>query len=121
MNYYRRFNEWLALNITKAVATMTCAYLFTFLALTGLPGAWTQSIQTRSALPLDMWLSQNFLQLVLLSVIMVGQNIQQNKLTALQESHDDLHDKHDLIHRLLTDLHIIHVPADIADTAARHG
>jgi hypothetical protein len=121
MNYYRRFNEWLALNITKAVATMTCAYLFTFLALTGLPGAWEQMIQTKSVLPLDMWLSQNFLQLVLLSVIMVGQQIQTTAIDTLQKSHDAAHAKHDLIHRLLTDLHIIHVPADIADTAARHG
>lgn len=83
---YRRFNEWLALKITAAVSTMTCAYLFAFLACVSLPEAIHGGAATLVA-----WTAQTFLQLVLLSVIMVGQALQQRRI-------DDLHDKHDKLH-----------------------
>ncbi len=51
---------------------MWCAYAFAVLALLALPDA----LASNSLLPLIQWLSQTFIQLVMLSVIMVGQNVQ---------------------------------------------
>lgn len=51
---------------------MVCAGLFTLLALLMLPTALAGGIPT--FIP---WLAQTLLQLVLLSIIMVGQNLQQ--------------------------------------------
>jgi hypothetical protein len=64
------FNGRLALLITGAVSTMWFAYLFALIALISLPAA----IQGGTA-TLISWLAQTFLQLVLLSVIMVGQKV----------------------------------------------
>jgi hypothetical protein len=66
-----RFNSFLALRITRAVGTMWCAYAFAALALISLPDAIHAG---RAALV--SWLAQTFLQLVLLSIIIVGQNVQ---------------------------------------------
>jgi hypothetical protein len=67
-----RFNQWFAVKITTGVGTMWCAYAFAALALVSLPAA----IASGSAVTLVSWISQTFLQLVLLSVIIVGQNVQ---------------------------------------------
>jgi hypothetical protein len=66
-----RFNTWLAVKVTTGVGTMWCAYAFTALALVSLPSA----IASHNAVTLVSWISQTFLQLVLLSVIIVGQNV----------------------------------------------
>ena len=66
-----RFNAAVAVRITKIVGTMYCAYVFTLVALVALPAA----IQQGSATVLVNWLSSNFLQLVLLPIIIVGQNV----------------------------------------------
>jgi hypothetical protein len=63
------FNQKLATLLTRAVGTMICAYIFTILAIIGFPGfnaTPTQWVQ---------WVSQTLIQLVMLSVIMVGQGI----------------------------------------------
>ena len=67
-----RFNRWLAVKVTVGVGTMWCAYAFAALALVSLPGA----IASGSVVILFQWISQTFLQLVLLSIIIVGQNVQ---------------------------------------------
>jgi hypothetical protein len=64
------FNGWLAVKITNIVGTMWCAYAFAILALVSLPDA----IKGGTA-PLIAWIAQTFLQLVLLSIIMVGQKV----------------------------------------------
>ena len=64
------FNGRVALTLTTVVGTMWCAYAFAALALIVLPEALGGGI-----LPLIQWVSQTFIQLVMLSVIMVGQNI----------------------------------------------
>ncbi|MFL6766080.1 MAG: hypothetical protein ACJ8FO_12890 [Sphingomicrobium sp.] len=69
-----RFNDWLAIKITKIVGTMWCAYAFAGLALISLPAAIRGGTAT-----LISWIAQTFLQLVLLSIIMVGQNIAAKK------------------------------------------
>jgi len=65
------YNGKIALVLTTVVGTMWCAYAFAVLALVALPSA----IQGGSVLALIQWVSQTFIQLVMLSVIMVGQNI----------------------------------------------
>ena len=66
-----RFNARFGLRITVIVGTMWCAYLFTLLALVALPDAIKGGAYTTV-----VWLSSSFLQLVLLPIIIVGQNIQ---------------------------------------------
>jgi hypothetical protein len=70
-NAMARFNAWFAVKVTTGVGTMWCAYAFAALALISLPAA----IRSHSAVTLVSWVSQTFLQLVLLSVIIVGQNV----------------------------------------------
>jgi hypothetical protein len=64
------FNNWLAVKITNVVGTMWCAYAFTIIALISLPDAIKGGRSTLVA-----WIAQTFLQLVLLSIIMVGQKV----------------------------------------------
>jgi hypothetical protein len=63
-------NGRIALLLTTVVGTMWCAYVFAVLALIALPSALGGGL-----LPLIQWVSQTFIQLVMLSVIMVGQNV----------------------------------------------
>ncbi|HTX49738.1 MAG TPA: hypothetical protein VME40_10145 [Caulobacteraceae bacterium] len=69
-NEHVGFNGWLAVLITKVVGSMWCAYAFAGLALISLPAAIQQG-----TVAIVSWISQTFLQLVLLSVIMVGQQV----------------------------------------------
>jgi hypothetical protein len=91
------FNNWLAVKITSVVGTMWCAYVFAILALVSLPSAIHSGTSA-----LISWIAQTFLQLVLLSIIMVGQKVaaeasdQQLKQTymdaeALLQISDDMH------------------------------
>jgi len=66
----QRFNAYLAVKITGGVGTMWCAYLFAMLALISLPQAIHGGTATTIA-----WIAQTFLQLVLLSIIIVGQKV----------------------------------------------
>ena len=66
-----KFNNWFALQITKGVATMWCAYAFALLTFFSLPSV----IKTHNVVDVVQWIAQTFLQLVLLSIIMVGQNL----------------------------------------------
>jgi hypothetical protein len=65
------FNEKLAAKITSGVATMWCAYAFALIALVSLPSA----LRSGDVIVIVSWVAQTFLQLVLLSIIMVGQNV----------------------------------------------
>ncbi len=65
------FNAKFAVLITRGVGTMACAYLFGIIALISLPDA------IKAGRPaIISWNAQTFLQLVLLSIIMVGQSVQ---------------------------------------------
>ena len=70
-NVLIRFNARFGLKITLVVGTMWAAYLFTAIALLALPSAIKQGTYF-----IVVWLSSSFLQLVLLPIIIVGQNIQ---------------------------------------------
>jgi len=81
------FNAKFAVLITRGVGTMACAYLFALLALFSLPAILIQAgVLTQSDVPkfftkpglilIVAWIAQTFLQLVLLSIILVGQRVQ---------------------------------------------
>lgn len=65
-------NDKIGLGITKTVGTMWAAYAFVGLALISLPAV----IASGEVLIIVAWVAQTFLQLVLLPVIIVGQNLQ---------------------------------------------
>lgn len=71
MNKVDGINAKIAVLLTRMVGTMWCAYLFAAIALISLPDAIKGGRST-----LVSWIAQTFLQLVLLSVIMVGQAVQ---------------------------------------------
>ena len=89
-----RFNSWLAVHITRAVGTMWAAYLFVLIALVSLPQA-LHAFLTGDTYVGIAWLSQSFLQLVLLPIIIVGQNV----ISAAQDARAEAD------HETLTALH----------------
>ena len=71
--------------LTNIVGSMWCAYVFAGIALLGLRPALKPGGEGIIA-----WIAQTFLQLVLLSVIMVGQNVQsQASDLRSQHTYDD--------------------------------
>ena len=93
----RSINDRIAVVITNMVGTMWCAYLFAILALISLPDAIKSGTSALIA-----WIAQTFLQLVLLSIIMVGQRVAAEKsdrqleqtymdAEALLQISDDMH------------------------------
>ena len=84
MNIFEKLNQNIAQKITSAVATMWCAYLFAAIALISLPTA----IRSGDTIVIVSWIAQTFLQLVLLSIIMVGQNVQSKSVEKkIDETH----------------------------------
>ena len=80
----KKFNDWIASKITSAVATMWCAYIFAAIALISLPSA----IKSHDPIVIVAWVAQTFLQLVLLSIIMVGQDVQSKDMQQkISETH----------------------------------
>jgi hypothetical protein len=90
------FNAKFAVLVTRLVGTMWCAYLFTIIALFGLGPALKPGGEGIVA-----WIAQTFIQLVLLSIIMVGQNVQ--SLAADARSANTFKDAETILDRL--DLH----------------
>lgn len=90
------FNAKLAVFITKFVGSMACAYLFSLIALTSLPAILVQAkavpssavphiLQSPGLILIIAWIAQTYIQLVLLSVIMVGQDVQASAADARSE------------------------------------
>jgi hypothetical protein len=81
---YQRFNKSLALFITKNIGTMTCFWLFCVISFSSILAVLyaakvigTVGFLTANGFILVVsWVSQNFIQLVLLPALMVGQNLQ---------------------------------------------
>ena len=95
-----RLNTRLALGITKVVGSMWCAYAFALLALISLPAA----IRSNDPIIIVAWVAQTFLQLVLLPIIIVGQNVQAAASDArAQGDHETLM----AIHTLTSEVHEI--------------
>jgi hypothetical protein len=93
-----RFNKRLAVLITKSVGTMWAAYMFFLIALVSMPQAWAAFLKGDTVTGVS-WLSQSFLQLVLLPIIIVGQNV----ISASQDARAEGD------HRTLTLLHKMNV------------
>lgn len=90
-----RANAWLAVLVTRTVGTMYCAYVFAVIAFVALPSAIAQGSPT----VLVNWISSNFLQLILLPIIIVGQNV----ISAAQDARAEAD------HETLTALHRMNV------------
>jgi uncharacterized membrane protein len=84
MDRINAFNRRIAEKITSVVSTMWAAYLFAAIALISLPSA----IRSGDTLTIVDWVAQTFLQLVLLSIIMVGQQRSSEKVSKeIDETH----------------------------------
>lgn len=70
-----KFNYWLAVKITNSVGTMWCAYVFLIVDLFMLPPV----IKAHDVIVWVTYIAQTLLQLVLLPIIMVGQNVIQSQ------------------------------------------
>jgi hypothetical protein len=97
---FARFNTWLAVRITKTVGSMWMAYAFAALALISLPAA----IQSGNTIVIVAWIAQTFLQLVLLPIIIVGQNVIQ---AANDQRAEADHETLTAVHRLTVEVHSI--------------
>ena len=95
-----RINTWLAVRITKTVGTMWIAYLFAGIALISLPAA----IASQEIIVIVSWVAQTFLQLVLLPIIIVGQNVIQAANDARAEAD---HETLTAVHRITVEVHAI--------------
>jgi hypothetical protein len=105
----QRFNSVVGLKITVLVGTMWCAYLFALIALISLP----DNIHSKQLLIL--WISSSFLQLVLLPIIIVGQNIQARASDArAAKTFEDVLDARKKIERAL-DLLDVHTEGGLHD------
>lgn len=82
MGSFRHLNARLAVLITAGVGTMACAYAFTLLALISLPSA----LKSGDLIVIVAWIAQTFIQLVLLPIIIVGQNIASKAADARAEA-----------------------------------
>lgn len=95
-----RFNTWLAVKITKTVGSMWMAYIFAALTLISLPAA----IASGQVIIIVAWIAQTFLQLVLLPIIIVGQNVIQAANDARAEAD---HETLSAVHQLTVEVHAI--------------
>ena len=84
MSSIGRFNQRIATKITSFVSTMWCAYIFAAIAFISLPAA----IKSGDRIIIVAWVAQTFLQLVLLSIIMVGQDA---STKGMQQKIDETH------------------------------
>lgn len=104
----RGWNNRLGLWITKFVGTMWSAYLFAALALISLPA----TIGTGDVRAIVDWLAQTFLQLVLVSVVIVGQN--QMSKAAEQRAEATYKDATALLHEVQQlQQHLAHQDAEL--------
>jgi hypothetical protein len=123
---YARFNRKAAIAITNAVGSMTCAWIFCLLALCSLPAVlsgfhvfhnvFPDFIVRASVIALVAWIAQTFIQLVALSIIIVGQNIQAeasdkraqaeyDDVVAMQHAQLDIHALEQEVRELLRCIH----------------
>ncbi len=105
----QRFNAAVGLRITVLVGTMWAAYAFAAIALISLPD------NIHSTQLLILWISSSFLQLVLLPIIIVGQNIQSRAADArTAKTFEDVEDVRNEIARAI-DLLDVHTAGGLHD------
>src|SRR5258708_1505131 len=94
------FNTHIAVKITKAVGSMWCAYIFALIALLSLPSA----LKSGGPIIIISWNAHAYIQLVLLPIIIVGQNVQAEASDARALSDDETLLA---IHTLTSEVHTI--------------
>jgi hypothetical protein len=108
----QRFNSKVGLRITVLVGTMWAAYVFAAIALISLPD------NIHSTQLLILWISSSFLQLVLLPIIIVGQNIQARASDArAAKTFEDVQDARDKLEYAINLLDI-HTDGGLHDAVA---
>lgn len=113
---YARFNTRVALATTRFVGSMTCAWAFLALSLVSLPAA----VASRNVITIVGWVAQTCLQLVLLSVIMVGQNVQSSAADARAEQ--TFQDAEAMLHEAgQIQAHLLAQDAELADQSRQLG
>lgn len=86
--------DWLGERVTLAVGTMWCALAFVVVAIVATPGIFPQPVTAAA-----QWFAQDFLQLVLLPVIMVGGAVEARKAeNRATEMYDWLSELHTAMH-----------------------
>lgn len=112
---YQRFNKRLALFITQNIGTMTCFWLFCVISLSSLLAVLYQAhliskvglLTAGGFILVVSWISQNFIQLVLLPALMVGQNLQNEAADArAAKTFEDVEDARECIKKALNLLDI---------------
>lgn len=82
-------NMKIAVWVTEKVGTMWAAYIFAVLTVVSLPAA----LASGNVIVIISWIAQTFLQLVLLPIIMVGQNVQGAHADARAEADYEVNQK----------------------------
>lgn len=103
MNKLNSFNDMVAAKITKTVGSMWCAYVFAIIAL--------QSIKDNlhDVKSFIAWLSSQFLQLILLPIIMVGTAyLNKESDRRAQEDHERIKDMFTELSNAIAELKSIH-------------
>jgi len=108
---YQRFNKRLALFITQNIGTMTCFWIFCVISLSSLLAVLYAAnligkvglLTAEGFILIVSWISQNFIQLVLLPALMVGQNLQNEAADArAAKTFEDVEDARDCIKKALS-------------------
>jgi len=108
---YERFNKRLAMAITANIGTMSCFWLFCVISVSSVTAVLhaahiigTVGFLTANGFILVVsWTSQNFIQLVLLPALMVGQNLQNEAADArAAKTFEDVEDARTCIKQALT-------------------
>jgi hypothetical protein len=117
-------NGRIGLRITVVVGTMWAAYLFALIAFVSLPDTLDQAgihlgfTLGAGTILLVAWISQAFLQLVLLPIIIVGQNIQAR--AADKRSESTYKDAEAVLHEAMQiQAHLAEQDKQLADIIAR--
>ncbi len=110
----QRINAAVGLKITVLVGTMWAAYIFALIAFYSLPS----TIKAHSGTVLVLWISSEFLQLVLLPIIIVGQNIQSRAADArATKTFEDVEDARQKIEHAISLLDV-HTEGGLHDAVA---
>jgi len=112
---YQRFNKKLAMLITENIGTMTCFWLFCVISLSSVLAVLYAAniigkvgfLTATGFILCVSWISQNFIQLVLLPALMVGQNLQNEAADArAAKTFEDVEDAREHIRQALNLLDI---------------
>ncbi len=113
---YQRFNKRLAMLITQNIGTMSCFWIFCVISFSSLPAVLFAAkiigplgfLAANGFIIVVSWISQNFIQLVLLPALMVGQNLQNEAADArAAKTFEDVEDARASVRKALDllDLH----------------